>query len=66
MRIKEIRLMKEEDVNQKIIFYKKELFETKIKLDLAKSKDTSIVRKIKKNIARMKTVLNEKKLEELI
>ncbi|MDV3167846.1 MAG: 50S ribosomal protein L29 [Candidatus Phytoplasma stylosanthis] len=66
MRIKEIRLMKEEDINQKIIFYKKELFETKIKLDLAKSKDTSIVRKIKKNIARMQTVLNEKKREELI
>ncbi|KAB8121979.1 MAG: 50S ribosomal protein L29 [Candidatus Phytoplasma cynodontis] len=59
MKIEEIRKLSEKQIEDKIFVIQKELFDKKIKLDLSKLKDTSVIRKYKKTIARMKTVLNE-------
>ncbi|MDV3198137.1 MAG: 50S ribosomal protein L29 [Vigna little leaf phytoplasma] len=58
--IKEMRKMNIEELNNKILDFKKVFFETKLMLDLVKSKNTSLVRKIRKTIARLNTVIKEK------
>ncbi|MDV3166884.1 MAG: 50S ribosomal protein L29 [Vigna little leaf phytoplasma] len=58
--IKEMRKMNIEELNNKILDFKKIFFETKLMLDLVKSKNTSLVRKIRKTIARLNTVIKEK------
>ncbi|WP_017193305.1 50S ribosomal protein L29 [Vaccinium witches'-broom phytoplasma] len=62
MKIKDVRKMTNEELNDKILHFKKELFDTKLQLELSKTKNTSRVRKIRIIIAQMKTVLNERKL----
>ncbi|MEC4559167.1 MAG: 50S ribosomal protein L29 ['Conium maculatum' witches'-broom phytoplasma] len=62
MKIKDVRKMTNEELNAKILHFKKELFDTKLQLELSKTKNTSRVRKIRIIIAQMKTVLNERKL----
>jgi large subunit ribosomal protein L29 len=60
MDTKEIRKLSKQEMQKRIVFLQKELFDNKIKLDLSKIKDTSIIKKIKKEIARIKTILKEK------
>jgi ribosomal protein L29 len=62
MKIKEIRKMTNEELNVKIVYFKKELFDTKLQLELSKTKNTSLLRKTRIIIAQIKTVLNERKL----
>ncbi|XXP77099.1 MAG: 50S ribosomal protein L29 [Lettuce witches'-broom phytoplasma] len=62
MKIKDVRKMTNEELNAKILHFKKELFETKLQLELSKTKNTSRVRKIRIIIAQIKTVLNERRL----
>ncbi|QTX02785.1 50S ribosomal protein L29 [Candidatus Phytoplasma luffae] len=62
MKMKELRTIPKEELETKIFSLKKELFFVKLKLDLAKYKNTADVRKLKKDIARIKTILNEKKI----
>ncbi len=62
MKIKDVRKMTNEELNAKILHFKKELFDTKLQLELSKTKNTSLVHKIRIIIAQMKTVLNERKL----
>ncbi|PQP79896.1 50S ribosomal protein L29 [Candidatus Phytoplasma phoenicium] len=60
MTIKEMRKMNQEELNNKIFEFKKKMFEIKLSLELSKSKNTSLVSKMKKNIARLHTVIREK------
>lgn len=60
MTIQEMRKMNQEELNNKICEFKKQMFEIKLSLELSKSKNTSLVSKIKKNIARLNTVIREK------
>ncbi|MDO8168119.1 50S ribosomal protein L29 [Candidatus Phytoplasma melaleucae] len=62
MKAKEIRQMSNDDIHKQIIYLKKELFDNKLKLDLSKLKNTSNVRKIKKTIARLKTIMKENEI----
>lgn len=62
MKIKDVRKMTNEELNAKILHFKKELFDTKLQLELSKTKNTSRVRKIRIIIAQIKTILNERKL----
>ncbi|MBP3059411.1 50S ribosomal protein L29 [Texas Phoenix palm phytoplasma] len=64
MNIKEIQKMTLSELEKKILFLKKELFHVKLKIDLSQAKDTSLIRKIRKNIARIKTVINQKSNKE--
>ncbi|RAM57778.1 hypothetical protein DH96_01610 [Candidatus Phytoplasma oryzae] len=64
MKIKKIRNLSETELKEKIVFLQKELFNKKLQLNLAKLKDTSIIKKIKKEIAKIKTVIREKELLE--
>ncbi|KND62784.1 50S ribosomal protein L29 [Candidatus Phytoplasma phoenicium] len=60
MKIKEMRQMNQEELNNKIFEFKKRMFTIKLEIDLAKTKNTSLVSKMKKNIARLNTVIREK------
>ncbi|MFR0367861.1 50S ribosomal protein L29 [Candidatus Phytoplasma palmae] len=60
MNIKEIQNMNIPELEKKILFLKKELFHVKLKIDLSQAKDTSLIRKIRKNIARIKTIIKQK------
>ncbi|TVY12351.1 50S ribosomal protein L29 [Candidatus Phytoplasma pini] len=62
MKIKDIRNMTKEEMNNKIISLKKDLLDARFRLDLVKLKDTSCIRKIKINIARIKTILKEQEI----
>ncbi|WP_220084268.1 50S ribosomal protein L29 [Candidatus Phytoplasma oryzae] len=64
IKIKKIRNLSETELKEKIVFLQKELFNKKLQLNLAKLKDTSIIKKIKKEIAKIKTVIREKELLE--
>ncbi|MGL4589500.1 MAG: 50S ribosomal protein L29 [Mycoplasmatales bacterium] len=59
MTISEIREMSATDINQKITELKKELFELRFQLATGNLNDTAQINKIKKDVARLKTVLNE-------
>nr|AFN02596.1 ribosomal protein L29 ['Vitis vinifera' yellows phytoplasma] len=65
MMIKEIRKMSVDEMNKKIINLKEELFDAKLNLNLVKLKDTSRIRKIKKNIRQIKTIIREKEMSKI-
>lgn len=60
MTIKEMREMNQEELNNKIFEFKKKMFDINLSLELSKTKNTSLVSKMKKNIARLHTVIREK------
>lgn len=60
MNIKEMREMNQEELNNKIFEFKKKMFDINLSLELSKTKNTSLVSKMKKNIARLHTVIREK------
>ncbi|MDO8059158.1 50S ribosomal protein L29 ['Crotalaria aegyptiaca' phytoplasma] len=61
MKINEIRKMGMDEIFKKLESFQKEYFEKHLQLGLSKLKDTSVIRKICKNIARLKTVIREQK-----
>jgi large subunit ribosomal protein L29 len=61
MKIKEIKNLSSEELVAKEREFKKELFELNAQRQLGKIEKPANVRVIKKNIARILTVLNEKK-----
>ncbi|WAN63535.1 hypothetical protein RS022_07060 [Candidatus Phytoplasma rubi] len=65
MMIKEIRKMSDDEMNKKIINLKEELFDAKLNFNLVKLKDTSHIRKIKKNIRQIKTIIREKEMSKI-
>ncbi|MEZ0180045.1 50S ribosomal protein L29 ['Camptotheca acuminata' phytoplasma] len=62
MKIKDIRKMTIEELEEQVVILKKNLFHTKIQVELAKSKNSARISQITKVIARIKTVINERKL----
>jgi len=61
MRANEIREMDTAKINVEIIDLKKELFDLRFQQATGQLENTARIGKVKKAIARMKTVLNERK-----
>lgn len=60
MKAEEIRKMTTEEINKKIIECKDELFELRMKQSNGSLTKTHEINALRKDIARLKTVLNEK------
>ncbi len=64
MSIKDIRELSINELEIKILDLKKELMDSRFSLATSQIEDTSVFKKIKKEIAQTNTVLNEKKFLE--
>ncbi|WBL31258.1 50S ribosomal protein L29 [Candidatus Phytoplasma sacchari] len=62
MKIEEIRKLSDSEIKEKIYILQKKLFDNKIKIDLTKIKDTSVLKKNRKIISRMKTIIREREI----
>lgn len=60
MKMEDIKTLSHDEISTKILEYKKELLNLRFQLATASLEDTSRVKKVKKNIARLNTVLNQK------
>ncbi len=60
MKIKDIKAMKKEDLQKELVRFQTELFEAKKGIRDGKEKDVKKSLRIKRIIARIQTVLNEK------
>jgi len=60
-KLKELRALGDEELNTKIRESKKELFDLRLKISTGTLDKPSKVDELRKNIARMKTILNERK-----
>jgi large subunit ribosomal protein L29 len=60
MQVNDIREMDTTKINQEIIELKKELFDLRFQQATGQLENTARIGKVKKAIARMKTVLNER------
>lgn len=59
---REIREWTNEEINQRIEEAQRELFTLRRQLDLGRLEDTNQVQRVKRDIARMKTILREREL----
>jgi large subunit ribosomal protein L29 len=57
---KDIREMESTRINEEIVALKKELFDLRFQQATGQLENTARISKVKKDIARMKTVLNER------
>ncbi len=64
MKIKDIRELSNKDLEGKIISAKKELFELRMKQAVGTLEKPSKIKELRKDVARMKTVLRERELKE--
>lgn len=64
MKAKEIRNISTADLEKRILSLKKELFDLKFQAAVGQLENTAKLKGVKKDIARMKTVINERKFEE--
>ena len=62
MKASEIRELGLSELKQKVVELKEELFNLRFQLAIGQVKDPSRITLLKRDIARMKTVLNERKL----
>jgi len=60
MLAKDIRKMDTAKINEKIVELKKDLFDLRFKQATGQLEDTARISKVKKDIARMNTILNER------
>ena len=60
-KLKELRKLSDEELNKKIVESKKELFDLRLKISTGTLEKPSRVDELRKDIARMKTILNERK-----
>ncbi len=60
MKTSEIREMSIEDINKKIVEIKNELFELRMKQATGNLEKPHMINKLRKDVARLKTVLTEK------
>ncbi|WP_341266604.1 50S ribosomal protein L29 [Candidatus Phytoplasma fraxini] len=65
MTIEQIRKLSKEEMDKKIFSLKEELFNARMELNLVKLKDTSRIRKIKKIIKQIKTIIREKEIAKI-
>ena len=66
MSITDLRELSSGVLEDKVTELKKELMESRFSLATSQIEDTSIFKKIKKQIAQANTVLNQKKREEMM
>ena len=60
-KLKELRTLSDEELSKKIAESKKELFDLRLKISTGTLEKPSRVDELRKDIARMKTILNERK-----
>ena len=60
-KLKELRKLSDEELNKKIVESKKELFDLRLKISTGTLEKPSRVDEVRKDIARMKTILNDRK-----
>lgn len=65
MKIYEIREMSTEEINKRILEEQKNLVDLRFQHELKNLTNTSKLRLVKKDISKMKTVLKERKLQEV-
>jgi large subunit ribosomal protein L29 len=61
--VKELRALSDEELNSKIKESKKELFDLRLKQSTGSLEKPSRIHELRKNIARMNTILSERKNE---
>jgi len=66
MSINDLRELSISELETKVSELKKELMESRFSLATSQIEDTSIFKKIKKQIAQVNTVLNQKKREDMM
>lgn len=59
MKTSEIRKMSREDINKKVVELKKELFDLRMKQATGNLEKPHMINALRKDVARLKTVLNE-------
>lgn len=64
MKINELRKLTNEDLNNKITESKKELLDLRIKQSTGSLEKPSKIHELRKDVARMKTILRERELSE--
>lgn len=62
MKIKDLRELSDKDLESKIIETKKELFSLRMKQSTGTLEKPSKIRELRKDVARMKTILREREL----
>ncbi len=62
MEAKELRQLKKEEIQGKVLQWKEELFRSRFKAQTSEAKDTSIFIKLRRDIARGLTILSEENL----
>ncbi|CEP77496.1 MAG: 50S ribosomal protein L29 [Defluviitoga tunisiensis] len=62
MRISEIRELTDEELNRELDNLKEKLFQLRFQLEIGQLKNVSSIKLVKKDIARVKTVLKEREL----
>ena len=63
MKANEIRKMSSEDLNKKVIELKNELFNLRFRLATGQLDNPSSIKNVKRDIARVKTIIRERELE---
>jgi large subunit ribosomal protein L29 len=66
MSINDLRELSISELENKVSELKKELMQSRFSLATSQIEDNSVFRKIKKQIAQAKTVLNQKKIEDMM
>ncbi|RAO99346.1 50S ribosomal protein L29 [Petrotoga sp. 9PW.55.5.1] len=62
MRISEMRELTDEELNRELENLKERLFQLRFQLELGQLKNSSSIKMVKKDIARIKTILKEREL----
>ena len=65
LKIKELRELSNRELEGKIMESKKELFSLRMKQSTGTLENPSMIRELRKNVARMKTILRERELKEV-
>ena len=63
MKTNEIRKLSTEEINKKIAESKEELFNLRMKQATGSLENPSRIRELRKNVARLKTILREREIE---
>ena len=60
--VKELRALSDEELNSRITEAKKELFDLRLKQSTGSLEKPSRIRELRKNVARIKTILKEREI----
>ena len=63
MKVKEVRELSTEEINKRLVEAKEELFNLRMKQATGSLEKPSRIRELRKQVARMKTILKERELD---